>query len=119
MRFLVDECTGPAVATWLRGAGHDAFSVFDSARGASDEWILARAVEEQRVLITNDKDFGDRVFRDGEAHAGVVLLRLDDDRAANKIDAIRRLLAEYGDVLQDRFVVVAETSVRIRPPAKS
>ena len=33
MRFLVDECTGPAVAEWLHAQGHEVFSVYDSARG--------------------------------------------------------------------------------------
>ena len=35
MRFLVDECTGPAVARWLREQSHDVFSVFEEARGAA------------------------------------------------------------------------------------
>ena len=33
MRFLVDECTGPAVAEWLRKQNHEVFSVYDEARG--------------------------------------------------------------------------------------
>lgn len=33
MRFLVDECTGPAVARWLRDQQHDVFSVYEEARG--------------------------------------------------------------------------------------
>ena len=37
MRFLVDECTGPAVASWLRDHNHEVFSVFDEARGLEDE----------------------------------------------------------------------------------
>jgi predicted nuclease of predicted toxin-antitoxin system len=63
MRFLVDECTVSAVATWLRDQGHEVFSVFDEARGASDGAILQRAFAEDRILITNDKDFGEKVYR--------------------------------------------------------
>ena len=40
MRFLVDECTGPAVAQWLRAQAHDVFSVYDEARGLDDERIF-------------------------------------------------------------------------------
>ena len=40
MRFLVDECTGPSVAEWLRNAGHDVFSVFDEARGIDDDTLI-------------------------------------------------------------------------------
>ena len=31
MRFLVDECTGPAAVVWLRKRGHDVFSVYEEA----------------------------------------------------------------------------------------
>ena len=45
MRFLVDECTGPAVASWLRDHNHEVFSVFDEARGV-DGVILLRLEDE-------------------------------------------------------------------------
>jgi predicted nuclease of predicted toxin-antitoxin system len=75
MRFLVDECTGPVVAQWLRSQGHDVFSVYDDAQGADDESILRLACSEDRIVITCDKDFGELVFRDELPHEGVVLLR--------------------------------------------
>jgi len=61
MRFLVDECTGPAVAAWLKDEGHDVYSVYDESPGIKDAEIIRRAVDEDRILITNDKDFGDKV----------------------------------------------------------
>ena len=64
MRFLVDECTGPAVARWLRGENHDVISVFDEIRGADDREVLKKAFEQNLILITNDKDFGELVFRE-------------------------------------------------------
>ncbi len=84
MRFLVDECTGPAVAQWLRTMSHDVFSVYDSARGMPDQRVLEKAYSENRILITNDKDFGEKVFRDQHPHHGVVFLRLVDERPAYK-----------------------------------
>jgi predicted nuclease of predicted toxin-antitoxin system len=113
VRFLVDECTGPSVARWLREQQHDVFSVYDEARGADDDAVLARAVAENRILITNDKDFGEKVFRGQKPHRGVVLLRLVDERSANKIAALQRLLGSYADQLADRFVVVTAAAVRI------
>jgi len=112
MRFLVDECTGPAVAQWLREQQHDVFSVYEEGRGMDDDEIVEKAFEEERILITNDKDFGEKVYREGWPHKGIVLLRLDDERAANKIEVIRRLLDRYADRLVKRFVVVTETTVR-------
>jgi predicted nuclease of predicted toxin-antitoxin system len=113
MRFLIDECAGPALARWLRDAGHDVVSVFETERGASDARVLALAVREKRILVTADKDFGDRVYRAGERHRGVVLLRLADERAANKIAAVARLLAQHGARISGRFVVVTEATTRL------
>ena len=70
MRFLVDECTGPKVAGWLRGQSHEVFSVYDEARGLADDEILAKAYSGQWVLITNDKDFGEKVYREVRPHHG-------------------------------------------------
>lgn len=57
MRFLVDECTGPAVAAWLRSEQHEVFSVYEEARGLSDLEIIEKAYNENWIAITNDKDF--------------------------------------------------------------
>ena len=92
MRFLVDECAGPLVARWLRDQGHEVFSVFDEARGISDEEVLNKAVSENRILITVDKDFGEMIYRERREHCGVILLRLSDERALNKVRVISQLL---------------------------
>jgi predicted nuclease of predicted toxin-antitoxin system len=112
MRLLVDECTGPAVARWLREQRHEVFSVYEQARGMDDDDIIQKAFDENWILITNDKDFGEKVYRDRRPHRGVILLRLDDERVASKIDTLQRLLRDYADRLADHFVVVTETTVR-------
>lgn len=113
MRFLVDECTGPAVARWLREQSHDVFSVFEEARGATDDDVLQRAAAEERILITNDKDFGEKVYRSEQPHHGVIFLRLRDERAASKITVLEKLLGSYAEQLSGAFVVVTETQVRL------
>lgn len=65
MRFLVDESTGAPVAAWLTSQGHDAVFAGAVLRGAPDEHLLAFSVETDRILITNDKDFGEWVIRWG------------------------------------------------------
>jgi predicted nuclease of predicted toxin-antitoxin system len=62
MRFLVDECTGPAVARWLREQGHQVFSVYEEARGMEDDEIIGKAFTENRVLVTNDIGIGVSFF---------------------------------------------------------
>jgi predicted nuclease of predicted toxin-antitoxin system len=113
MRFLVDECTGPDVAHWLRKQNHEVFSVYENARGMEDDDIIQKALDENWILITNDKDFGEKVYRDGRLHRGIILLRLEDERVVVKINVIRKLLQSYADKLTDHFIVVTEKKVRI------
>ncbi len=68
MRFLVDECTGPAVAKWLRQQGYEVFSVYEQARGIDDDDFFEKVNAENRILITNDKDFGEKIYRDNKPH---------------------------------------------------
>jgi predicted nuclease of predicted toxin-antitoxin system len=114
MRFIVDECTGTAVAHWLRTQYHEVFSVYEQARGMSDEEVVHKAFQENWLLITNDKDFGEKVYREGYPHHGIILLRLEDERSSNKIKVLELLLAAYADRLTDHFVVVTDTTVRLR-----
>ena len=113
MRFLVDESTGSDVARWLRSLGHDTRSVYDENPGLADDEVLRWAEREERVLITNDKDFGELVFRDEKSRAGVILLRIEDERPANKKAMLEKLLQGHGEDIPGSFVVVTEDAVRI------
>jgi predicted nuclease of predicted toxin-antitoxin system len=112
VRFLVDENAGVVVARWLRTQGHEVFSVYEEARGIDDDRVIQQAFEENRILITSDKDFGEKVYREQRPHRGIILLRLDDERSINKIDVLQKLLAEYPEQLADNFIVVTEKLVR-------
>lgn len=114
MRFLVDECTGTRTAQWLRDQGHEVFSVYEEARGLDDNAIIRKAFNEHWILITNDKDFGEKVYREQFPHHGIVFLRLQDSRAANQIKVLERLLESHAEKLPGQFVVVTERQVRCR-----
>ena len=64
------------------------------------------------ILTTGDKDFGEKVYREKRSHRGIVLLRLDDARSSNKIDALKRLLVEYSQNLENNYVVVTDKQIR-------
>ena len=113
MRFLVDECTGPSVAKWLKENGHQVYSVYDKSRGLDDKSILKIAFEKNYILITNDSDFGELVFRQKKAHKGVILLKLDDLRPKNKIAILNKLIKSHSESLHDNFVVASENKVKI------
>ncbi len=75
MLFLADESCDFAVVRALRGAGHDVLAVADVSPRADDEQVLELARQEQRILLTEDKDFGRLVYADQQATGGVILIR--------------------------------------------
>ena len=88
------------------------FSQFMIRRGIDDDRVMEIAQAEGRILITNDRGFGEKVFRERRQHHGVVFLRLTNERADNKIRVLRQLLSQHSDAIANRFVVVTETQVR-------
>jgi len=57
-----------------------------------DDKILGLAASENRMVITMDKDFGELVYRSGLVHCGVLLLRLEDARADEKVKTVEKIL---------------------------
>jgi predicted nuclease of predicted toxin-antitoxin system len=111
---MIDVGVGRAVEDWLRAAGYDVLAVRDLDPGMSDENILARAAAEQRLVITMDKDFGELVYRSGHAHAGVLLLRLEDESSAHKVAVVEQIFTPHANQLQGRFAVYQKGILRIR-----
>ena|SRR2546429_5454622 len=116
MRFLVDESTGAAVAEFLRDQGHEVLAVAQAMPQADDVEILEKACSDRYLIITNDKDFGELVYRSGHPHAGILLLRLRDESAANRVTVVRSVLKDHAADLTGNFVVATDSKVRVRKP---
>jgi predicted nuclease of predicted toxin-antitoxin system len=76
MRWLADECVAAFLVAHLRADGHDVIYMADVGPSSSDHEIVARSAQEQRILLTEDKDFGELVFRRRNVVPGIVLLVL-------------------------------------------
>lgn len=114
MKILIDVSAGLAIADVLRALGHDVTLVRDRDPRMEDVDILAWAVAESRVIITMDKDFGELVYHSGQAHAGVLLLRLESARTPEKERVVREIFHHYADQLPGRFAVYQDGRLRIR-----
>lgn len=115
MRFLVNENISRTVIRELRTQGHDVLSVKESMGGASDEVVLVRAREENRLIVTQDKDFGELAFRWGLLPpSGVVLLRLTGESPESDNRLTLEILSGAED-FPGNFVVAESGRVRIRP----
>jgi predicted nuclease of predicted toxin-antitoxin system len=87
----------------------------EETTGAEDEDVLERAFEEERVLLTEDKDFGELVFRLRKRAIGIVLLRIDIKDRDLKWPRMKKLLDNHAGRLPGHFVVVDRDKFRIRP----
>ena len=115
MKILADECCDAPLIQALREDGHDVFYVLESLRGATDDDILNRAFAENRLLPTEDKDYGDLVYRLRKPTRGVILLRFDEANHSLKLSRLRELLENSADRLPGAFVVLEGNKTRIRP----
>jgi predicted nuclease of predicted toxin-antitoxin system len=115
MRLLADECCDAVVVAGLRADGHDVFYVMETARGADDRVVLQTAADQQRLLLTEDKDFGELVVRLALPAYGLVLLRMNPADSAGKLARLREVLLHEGHRLASSFVVVDQNKVRFRP----
>ena len=115
MKLLLDTCVWGGALKTLRDSGHDVICAGDWPEDPGDEEILAKAYEEDRILITLDKDFGELAIVRGKPHSGIV--RLVNLASRQQGVACQRVLESYNEDLQSGAIVTVEPGrVRIRPP---
>ncbi|MFH0786045.1 MAG: DUF5615 family PIN-like protein [Pseudomonadota bacterium] len=114
MKFLVDVGVGKGVETWLKKTGFDVLSMREVNCRAQDIEILRLAAEDQRMIVTMDKDFGELVYNSGLLHAGVLLLRLEKSTGEQKAEIVKKIISEYSDQIADNFCVYQDGKLRIR-----
>ena len=114
MRFLLDVCAASRrMQDALAAQGHDVLSALERNPRATDEELLALAMEEGRILVTEDKDFGELVFVRRLPHPCIV--RFVEMTAAEKVTAMRELIEQHPDLMSEgALIVVTRTRVRIR-----
>lgn len=113
MNFVADEsCAGPVIRA-MRKAGHDVVSIAEIAKGATDEDVLERSLNQMRVLITEDRDFGELVYARGQRSAGVILVRFPSQARSSKATTVVAAVAALGSRLEQAFTVVEPGRVRI------
>jgi predicted nuclease of predicted toxin-antitoxin system len=99
----------------LRGAGHDVLYIAEFAASLNDVEVMALASQKGRLLLTADKDFGELVFRRGQAVPGLVLLRIDPHNGPLVRARLVEAVDQFGQGLFGRYVVIDEIRFRSRP----
>ena len=102
MRWLADECVAAPLVVYLRTGGHDVLYIAESAAGLNDSDVIALALRENRLLLTEDKDFGDFVFRRERTVPGVVLMRTEFEDPERKTSRLEAAITRFGAELFGR-----------------
>ncbi len=114
MKVLLDACVWSGMLTELRAAGHEVDWVGNWPEDPGDNEILAHSHQQQSVLITLDKDFGELAILRRAPHHGI--LRLVNFTAKQQAVVCLDVLLRHGDELAAGAVITAEPGrLRIRP----
>jgi predicted nuclease of predicted toxin-antitoxin system len=114
VRWLADECVAAPLVEFLRLGGQDVLYVAEAAAGFGDADVIDLALREKRLLLTEDKDFGDLVIRRKRAIPGVVLMRIGAENPALKAMRLAAAIERYGEGLFGRYIVIEEGRFRAR-----
>jgi predicted nuclease of predicted toxin-antitoxin system len=114
LKLLCDEGVESQIVVALRQQGHTVVYIAELDPGIRGDEVLALAVSDGMPLVTNDKDFGELVFRQGRASAGVILLSPRRIVYPTKADVVTAAIAAHSDQLSGSFTVVSRRQVRIR-----
>jgi predicted nuclease of predicted toxin-antitoxin system len=114
VRWLADECVDAGVIGSLRAADHEVTYLAEIAPGMRDAEALALANREHRILLTEDKDFGEMVIRWRRPVPGLVLIRIDPTLRALKWSRLDRAIKKFGDEMFGRYLIVDEIRLRVR-----
>ncbi len=113
MRFVADESCDFAVVRALRQLGHDVTAIAEMDAGADDDFVIARAVSEQRVLLTEDKDFGQLVFASRRPAAGVVFMRFPASARASLASEVCAFVRDNESAIAGSFATLQPGRARI------
>jgi predicted nuclease of predicted toxin-antitoxin system len=114
VRWLVDECVGAAQVARLRAAGHDVVYMAEVAPVRSDTAVLDWAQTDGRLLLTEDKDFGELIVRRGGRVPGLVYLRVDPTLHELRARRVETAIALFGDNLFGRYTIIEAARFRSR-----
>ncbi len=114
MRILADECCPRAVVEAMRESGIDVRYAAETDARSADTDLLSLANDEQRIVVTEDFDFGDLLFRDHLPAIGAIILFLPD---LGPDDRAKRLLTVLGSADLDfcgKLTIIEKRRVRQR-----
>jgi predicted nuclease of predicted toxin-antitoxin system len=111
-QIVADESVDSRIVIQLRQIGLSVYAIVEQQPSIKDEEVLSIANENDALLITEDKDFGELVFRLQLPHRGILLIRIAN--AEEKIESVVRTITKYHAELLNKFSVINGNKLRIK-----
>lgn len=115
LKFLADVNIEKLIVDELKKLGYDITWIAEENPSLDDISIFKIAQKENRILLTNDKDFGDIVFRQKLVSSGIVLFRIKGQDTREKIKLLTKVLVSHKDRISKHFVVITKEKFRFTP----
>lgn len=112
--ILADENIDQQLIDWLRNSGLEVLSVREKSPGIRDEEVIALSKNPPRIILTEDKDFGEWVYAHQEQTISVIFLRHHFSEATEIRQILLDLLQEKGKELFGKFTTLTTKKIRIR-----
>lgn len=115
IKFLANVNIEKPIIEFLLKKGWNVKSVLEIDKQMPDDEVCALANKEERIILTNDKDFGEIVFFQRKVVYGVILVRIKGQDVEEKIVRLGNLLARHSDKIINHFVIITKEKFRFVP----
>jgi predicted nuclease of predicted toxin-antitoxin system len=110
--IVADESVDFRIVKELRRLDVKVFAICEELPSISDKMVLDIATSKNSILITEDKDFGELVFRLNFLHKGIVLIRMG--KAEFNLAKVAEVIVSHYDELYGKFSILSEKKLRIK-----
>jgi len=115
VRWLADECVHAPVVHALRFEGHDVIYALERGTRTQDTALAEEAFRDARILLTEDKDYGEIVRRMGTQACAAVTFRILPEDRDRKWPQLRAALSAHGEALAKSFTIIQKDRIRSQP----
>ena len=110
--ILADENIDHKLIQAVRDAGFDVHSIYESNRGYTDEAIIELSRNPPRIILTEDKDFGEWVYAHHISGISVIFLRYHFRDSDKIINILTKVLRERAEDLFGHFTTITVNKIR-------
>ena len=115
MKLLANENFPYASIYYLREKSYDVLSIGIDNPSIMDSEIMNIAINEGRIILTFDRDYGELIFRyNYRPEKGVIYLRLDEYKPHEPGLIVEGILTNIGIDLTRALTVIDKTGIRQR-----